>query len=68
VNEFDHGRKLVVRGSTVTEATCGKNDQRRPQTLAAPANNVLRDAPDQRDVGTQSTLNEGIDRFHFVGN
>src|SRR5581483_8745338 len=67
VDELDHGGELVVIAAAVAERPGGEQHQRRPQALAAAADDVLGDRSDQDDVGIEPLPDQRVDRLHVGG-
>ena len=54
MDELDDGRGIHVLAARVTAGPRRKHDAQRPQSLAAAADDVLRDLVDQHDVAGQA--------------
>ena len=67
VDELDHGRQAVAARVGATQCAAGQQQQGRAHTLAAGADDVLRDLADQRHVAVQAVLDHAVDRLHVGG-
>ncbi len=61
VDHLDDRRQRVVTLALVSAGARGKQNQRRAQPLAAPADDVIGDLPDQRDVGIEARAKDLVD-------
>jgi hypothetical protein len=64
VDEFHHGRQLMVIRAAVPHCTGGVQHQRGSQALAAAVNDVLRHLTDQYHVRMKTLANDRVDRLH----
>jgi hypothetical protein len=67
VYEFDDGRELMMMRALISAGACRQYKQRRPQSLSPAADDVIRDLPDQRDVGSQPISDYVVDSPQVVG-
>ena len=65
VDHLDDRRQRVPIGALVPAGARGEQDQRRPQALASPADDVLGDLADQCDVRTEALPEDAVDLGHL---
>ena len=66
MDEFDHGRQLVMAAALIAECLGAQHDQRRAQPLATARDDVLRDLTDQRDVRVQACTDDTVHFGHVI--
>jgi len=66
MDHFDDRGQGVVLRAAMTAGARGENEQRRPESLAAAADDVFGDLPDQDHIRGKALAQDAIDCLHVV--
>jgi hypothetical protein len=65
MDEFHHRGQIMVMATRIAHGSSRQQDKRRPHALAARANDVFCNLPDQHHIGMQTVADDRIHGLHI---